>query len=178
MLNRSIDFLRLLATRQASKGSLFAEPKLSGHCRMVMSPCHGNHSPTGYANAYPRRLHDPSLMALDHRKTVSASLNRALDTPATEAYRGIHGAETGRINRLVFSIKCFELENRQGATLREFESHRFRQKSVAQGYLSIHSSPHLRHFARNQTPPPWFSSTGSPPSGKGAGPEDSILNLP
>ena len=45
-------------------------------------------------------------------------------------------------------------------------------------YLIIHSSPHLRHFARNHTPPPWFSSDGSPPSGKGAGPEDSTLNLP
>lgn len=37
-----------------------------------------------------------------------------MDTPATEAYRGIHGAETGRINRLVFSIKYFELENWRG----------------------------------------------------------------
>jgi len=36
-----------------------------------------------------------------------------MDTPATEAYRGINGAKTGRFNHLVFSINCFELENRQ-----------------------------------------------------------------
>jgi len=51
-------------------------------------------------------MHDPSVKA----KTVSASLNRVVDTPASEANLGIHGAETDGIGRLVFSIKCFELE--------------------------------------------------------------------
>jgi len=50
-----------------------------------------------------------------------------MDTPATEAYWGIHGAETGHSNRLVFPIKRPALESRQRATVREFESHRFRQ---------------------------------------------------
>jgi hypothetical protein len=44
-------------------------------------------------------------------KTVSASLNRVMDIPASEANREIHGAETDGIGRLVFSIKCFELES-------------------------------------------------------------------
>ena len=90
------------------------------------------------------------LWLIDRRKTVSASLNRAMDTPATEAYRGIHGAETGRINRLVFSIKYFELENRQRATVREFESHRLRQLHSKQApfwafLLSTHHRTHQLH---------------------------------
>ncbi len=44
-----------------------------------------------------------------------------MDTSATEVYRGgVHGTQTDRIDRLVISVICGELENWQRATVREF----------------------------------------------------------
>lgn len=50
-----------------------------------------------------------------------------------------------------------------------------RGKSIP--YLSTQRPPHFRQCARSQIPPPCFSSTGSPPSGIGLGPEASIENF-